>query len=51
MRQSKRYRGSPRRIRQLHWRKHTPRDIWILAAVTLGLALLVLAWFHTQIAR
>jgi hypothetical protein len=48
MRQSKRYRGSPRRVRRLDWREHTPRSLWIVAAVTLCAALLVLSWLHTR---
>jgi hypothetical protein len=49
MHQAKRYRGSPRRVRRLDWREHTPRDIWILAALTVCAALLALAWLNAQL--
>jgi hypothetical protein len=26
------YRGSPKRLRQIRWRDHTPLDVWILLA-------------------
>jgi hypothetical protein len=49
MHQAKRYRGSPRRARRLDWREHTPRHVWILAAVALCVALLTLSWLNAQI--
>jgi len=38
------YRGSRRRLGDLDWRRHTPRDLWILAAITLCALAIVLSW-------
>jgi hypothetical protein len=47
----RRYRGSPRRLSHLDWRRHTPWDLWILAVLTLCAVAIVLSWLSGHVSE